>query len=148
MIEMQRTVQTTSSPVAVFDYLADFTNAAQWDPNTIDVARVHGDGAIGTEYRVTSTFAGRTTELNYQLTDLESHSLIRFRAGKKSVTAVDTLLIHGVDSVDGGTAVTYLVEFNFHGLLGLVEVLLKPAVRRLLDEGADSLRTELQKLPG
>ncbi|MGB3698448.1 MAG: SRPBCC family protein [Gordonia sp. (in: high G+C Gram-positive bacteria)] len=148
---MQCTVTTTAPAHAVFDYLADFTNAQFWDPNAVRVIRCGGDGGIGTEYRVTSRFAGRTTELGYRLTDLEPPLLIRLRGEKNSVTAVDTIVIEqteaaGPETGPPETSVTYAVAFDFHGVLGILEPLLRSAVRRLLVQGADGLRAELQKL--
>ncbi|WP_298445097.1 SRPBCC family protein [Gordonia sp. (in: high G+C Gram-positive bacteria)] len=143
MIRMQQVVRSPAPAPAVFDYLADFTNAVRWDPNTVRVTRLAGAGEVGTVYRVVSTFAGRSTELDYRLTDREPLALIRLRGEKKSVTAVDTIAVTAVDS---GTEVCYTVEFDFHGVLGLAEPLLRPAVRSLLRAGADGLGRQLAEL--
>ena len=143
MIEMQQTVSTEASATAVFDYLSDFTNAEQWDPNAVAVKTLSGDGRVGTRYRVESKFAGRTTTLDYELTDVEPHSLIRLRGEKKSITAVDTITV--VEAGDR-TEVTYAVAFDFHGALGLLEPLLRFAVRRLFTDGAEGLSRELDRL--
>ncbi|GED96294.1 SRPBCC family protein [Gordonia crocea] len=142
MITMERTVTTAASPDAVFAYLSDFTTAAQWDPNAVEVVRTTGDGGVGTVYRVTSKFAGRTTELDYCVVDLEQTSLIRLVGEKKSITAVDTITI---GSDDAGTHVTYAVEFSFHGPLRLAEPLLKFAVADLFKSGAIGLSEALDR---
>ncbi len=143
MIEMQRTVFTHAPVAEVFAYLSDFTNAEQWDPNAVSVARLSGDGGVGTRYRVESTFAGRTTSLDYELTDLEPRSLIRLRGEKKSITAVDTITV-----TEGGArnVVTYAVAFEFKGVLRLFEPVLRLAVKRLLSDGAEGLTRELDRL--
>ncbi|GAC58049.1 hypothetical protein GOHSU_29_00320 [Gordonia hirsuta DSM 44140 = NBRC 16056] len=143
MISLQRTVQTATPARAVFEYLADFTTAQHWDPSAIRVTRIAGDGQVGSEYEVVSKFAGAQTELVYRLTDLESPTLIRLRGEKKAVTAVDTIT---VTSTPAGTEVTYAVEFDFHGFFRVLEPLLTIAVRRLLREGAEGLRTALNEL--
>ncbi|EGD54270.1 SRPBCC family protein [Gordonia sp. PS3] len=146
MISMQRTVTTTAPAVAVFDYLADFTNAEQWDPNAVKVIRLSDDAGTPSGdvvYRVTSRFAGRETDLDYRLVDLQPHTLIRLRGEKPAVTAVDTIRI---EPRPDGTAVTYAVEFDFHGVFGLLAPLLRPAVRRLLEQGAVGLSEELARL--
>lgn len=140
---MRRTIHTRAPAGAVFDYLADFTNAEQWDPHTIAVTPVSGTGALGTEYHVISRFAGRTTGLTYRLTELRRPELIELRAAKKSLSAVDTITVAATAS---GAAVTYAVAFDFHGPLGLVEPLLRYPVRRLLDDGAARLGTVLDRL--
>lgn len=143
MIEMSRTVHTAAPAKEVFEYLADFTTAQQWDPNAVRVQRTSGDGGVGTMYTVTSKFAGMTTDLDYQLTERVPNSRIRLKGEKKSITAVDTITITPEDS---GTAVTYEVAFDFHGALHYAEPLLKLAVKKLLSDGAEGLSTELDKL--
>ncbi len=153
MISMERTVRTTAPAREVFDYLSDFTNAEQWDPNADRVVRNSGHGGVGSTYVVTSKFAGRTTELEYRLVDLEPGRLIRLRGEKKSVTAIDTITVTRGDSTagypaagDADTRVTYAVEFDFHGVLGWFEPVLRIAVRRLLNDGAVGLAAALAKL--
>lgn len=148
MISMERTVRTTAPARAVFDYLSDFTHAEQWDPNADRVVRNSGDGGVGSTYVVTSKFAGRTTDLEYRLVDLEPDRLIRLKGEKKSVTAIDTITVTGGDPAagDADTRVTYAVDFDFHGVLGWFEPVLKIAVRRLLNDGAVGLEEALAKL--
>ncbi|NLG46431.1 SRPBCC family protein [Gordonia sp. (in: high G+C Gram-positive bacteria)] len=143
MIEMQRTVYTNAPVSAVYAYLADFGNAEDWDPNAIAVTRLSGNGGVGTEYRVESLFAGRSTLLDYRVTDLDPNKLIRLRGEKKAITAVDTITI-----VEGAArvAVTYAVAFEFNGVFAMVEPVLKIAVRRLLEQGAQGLSRELLRL--
>ncbi|WP_228461205.1 SRPBCC family protein [Gordonia spumicola] len=140
---MQQTVVTTAPADAVFDYLADFTNAERWDPNALSVTTLDGDGGVGTTYRVDSKFAGRTTTLDYRLTELVPGSLIRLRGEKKSITAVDTITVTEGRS---RTAVTYAVEFDFTGVLRFAEPLLRIAVARLFADGAEGLSRELDLL--
>ncbi|NMD57002.1 MULTISPECIES: SRPBCC family protein [Tsukamurella] len=143
MITKQQTVHTSAPASAVFAYLADFTNAQEWDPNAVAVARLTGDGGVGSTYRVTSTFAGARTDLDYELTELEPTSLIRLRGHKSSLTAVDTITIAPTGS---GSAVTYAVEFAFHGVFRLLEPVLTLAVNKLFADGAKGLSAHLEKL--
>ncbi len=143
MITKKQTVHTPAPVEAVFARLADFTNAEQWDPNAVRVVRLTGDGGVGSTYRVTSRFAGATTDLDYALTELEPTSLIRLRGHKSSLTAVDTITI----APDGaGTAVTYAVEFSFHGVFRLLEPVLTLAVNKLFADGAEGLSAYLDGL--
>ncbi|TWS21551.1 polyketide cyclase/dehydrase [Tsukamurella asaccharolytica] len=143
MITKQQTVHTSAPADAVFAYLADFTHAQQWDPNAIAVTRLAGDGGVGSVYRVTSRFAGARTDLDYELTDLEPTSLIRLRGHKSSLTAVDTITIAPEGA---GSAVTYAVEFTFHGAFRFLEPVFTLAVNKLFTDGAKGLSAHLDAL--
>ena len=143
MIKMQRELTTDSAPDAVFAYLADFTTTEQWDPGTVRTVRIAGDGGVGTRYGNTSRFAGRTSELVYEVTALIPGRSIELRGENASVIAHDTIT---VTAQPGGCLVTYRVRFAFQGWLRWAEPLLRPAVANLLDKGAQGLRRELARI--
>ena len=142
-MRLQRTVETTASPSAVFAYLSDFTTTTEWDPGTVETTLVSGDGDVGTTYHNVSRFLGRKTELTYAVTRHEPGRLLALRGENKSVVAHDTMEIapHGA-----GARVTYTAEFDFRGLAGLVAPLLAPALKKLGDEAEDGLRRALGRL--
>ena len=92
-MKLQRTVETTASPAAVFAYLSDFTTTTEWDPGTVDTVRVSGDGGVGTTYANTSKFLGRETRLTYEVVRHEPDSIFALRGENKSVVAQDTMEI-------------------------------------------------------
>ncbi len=143
MIQMQRDVTTGAAPGAVFAYLADFTTTEAWDPGTVRTVRVAGDGGVGTRYENTSKFAGRTSELVYEVIGVTPGESIRLRGENSSLIAHDTI---SVRPHPDGSQVTYRVEFAFQGLLRWAEPLLRLAVGNLMDNGARGLRRELAKI--
>ena len=142
-MKLERTVETTAAPSAVFAYLADFTTTTEWDPGTVETMLVSGDGGVGTTYRNVSSFLGRRTELTYTVTQHEPDRLIALRGENKSVVAHDTMAIA---PNGGGTRVTYTAEFDFQGLARFVAPLLSPALKKLGDEAEKGLRTALGRL--
>ena len=143
MIQMQRDVTTEAAPDAVFAYLADFTTTEAWDPGTVRTVRVTGDGGVGTRYENTSKFAGRTSELVYEVIGVTPGESIRLRGENSSLIAHDTITVRPHPD---GSQVTYRVEFAFQGLLRWAEPLLRFAVGNLMDNGAQGLRRELAKI--
>ena len=143
MIQMQRDVTTEAAPDAVFAYLADFTTTEAWDPGTVRTVRVAGDGGVGTRYENTSKFAGRTSELVYEVIGVTPGESIRLRDENSSLIAHDTITVRPHPD---GSQVTYRVEFAFQGLLRWAEPLLRLAVGNLMDNGARGLRRELAKI--
>ncbi|BBZ58390.1 SRPBCC family protein [Mycolicibacterium phocaicum] len=143
MIDAQRQVVVAAPADAVFAYLADFTTTTQWDPGTVRTERIAGDGGVGTRYANTSRFAGRTSEITYEVTSLTPGQSIELRGVNRYLVARDTITV--VPHVDG-TAVTYRIRFAFQGWLRWIEPLLQLAVARLLDDGARGLRRELARI--
>ena len=142
-MQIQRTVETSAAPAAVFTYLSDFTTTNEWDPGTVRTTRISGDGGVGTTYRNVSSFLGRKTELTYTVTGHEPDRLFALRGENKSVVAHDTMEIapHG-----SGTRVTYTAEFEFQGVSKFVAPLLSPALKKLGDDAEEGLRTSLGRL--
>ena len=114
-MRVQQTVIVSKPLDAVFGYLSDFTTTTEWDPGTVTTVTQHGDGGVGTTYRNTSTFLGRTTELTYVVQEFVPGERVRLRGENKSVVAVDTMSFH---RVEGGTEVTYAADFTFRGRPG------------------------------
>jgi carbon monoxide dehydrogenase subunit G len=142
-MKLQRSVETTAPPAAVFASLSDFTNTNEWDPGTVNTTRVSGDGGVGTTYDNTSKFMGRETELTYEVVEHRPDSLFALRGENSSVVANDSMQI---DPLGAGSRVTYTADFEFKGLGKFVAPLLKPALKKLGDEAESGLREALAKL--
>ncbi len=143
MPTITRTVRTHQSLGTVFAYLADFSNAEQWDPGTLTCRRTQGEGGVGSVYQNTSRFLGRETRLEYTVLALEQDRRIQLRGLNKTVTATDTMELtrHG-----DGTELTYTAEFAFSGVARYVAPLLGPALKKLGNEAEEGLRRELARL--
>jgi len=144
-----RTVKADRPAGAVFDYVSDFTTTTEWDPGTVRTVRLDGDGDVGTTYRNTSRFLGRTTELTYVVLQRVPDQRIRLRGENATVVALDTMTLR--QPQPGTTELTYRAEFTFKGLWRLLAPLLKPllapAFRRLGDQAEAGLRRALNALP-
>jgi len=110
---VSRTFTTTAPPEAVFDYLADFTNAEEWDPGTVSCERASGDGGVGTVYRNVSSFLGRTTEITYTTVEAERPTRIHLIGRNEQFEGHDVL---GIRASGTGSEVTYTAEFSFSGV--------------------------------
>lgn len=142
-MKLRKTVVVDRPLQAVFDYLADFTTTTEWDPGTVSTVREQGDGGVGTAYRNTSEFLGRTTELRYVVQELVPAQRIRLRGENKTVAATDTMTFR---QVDDGTEVTYAAEFALKGPARFLTPLLRPALERLGRQAETGLRQALLRL--
>jgi carbon monoxide dehydrogenase subunit G len=142
-MKLQRTVETSATPAAVFAYLSDFTTTNEWNPGTVRTERRTGDGGVGTTYHNTSKFMGRETELTYEVVEHRPDSRFALRGENASVIAHDSMEIAPLGQ---GSTVTYTADFEFKGAGKLIAPLLKPALRKLGDEAETGLREALARL--
>ena len=142
-MELRRIVTVATPLDKVFAYLADFTTTTEWDPGTVTTIRTTGDGAVGTEYLNTSTFAGRATQLTYVVQELVPNQRISLRGENTTVIAHDTMTFR---QTENGTEVTYTADFAFKGIARLLAPVLRPAFNRLGDRAQTGMATALTRL--
>jgi carbon monoxide dehydrogenase subunit G len=136
------TVESNKSPGEVFEYLADFANAREWDPGVVEGEKLTG-GPLGpgSRFRLVARFLGRRVPLEYEITAFERARRVVFRAEQGAVRSTDEVRFvpAGV-----GTSVTYEADLRLKGRLGdLVDPLLGVAFRRIGDRAAAGLREAL-----
>ena len=141
---VSRTFTTTAAPEAVFDYLADFTHAEEWDPGTVSCERVYGTGGVDTTYRNVSSFMGRETQIAYSTVELERPTRIRLTGHNKQFDGQDVI---GIRAHGQGSEVTYTAEFAFNGVARLAAPLVAAYLPRLARKTVDQLRSRLDQLP-
>ena len=144
---VERTVTTATPLPVVWEYLSDFTHAAQWDPPTVSCELVSGTGEVGSTYRNVSGFLGSETEVTYEVTERVPQQRFQLRGDAgSSLDVLDTMTF--VETTEGGTTVTYHADFDLHGAASLGEPLLPPALEALASRVASSLQRSLDGLPG
>jgi hypothetical protein len=141
---VSRTFTTTAAPDAVFDYLADFTNAEEWDPGTKTCQRVSGDGGVGTTYRNVSSFLGRESEITYRTAELERPTRIHLTGHNEQFDGHDVL---GIRAHGDGSEVTYTAEFAFKGSARLAAPVVAAYLPFLARKTVHQLRACLDRLP-
>src|SRR5690349_15372867 len=117
MPSAHRTFTTSSAVDLVYSFLADFANAEEWDPGTVECERVEGDGGVGTRYRNVSSFLGRKTTVEYVARELDEPRFLHFEGRNDQFTGHDRITLEAAGS---GTQVTYDATFDFHGGAKLV----------------------------
>lgn len=138
-VRVHRVVPAGRSARQVFDYLADFENAEEWDSGTVSCTRVSGAGGPGTIYRNISRFAGRTVCLVYQVerSEFPEFVIVGRNAGTTSRDVIRVL------PEGAGALVDYSAEFTFTGLTAVITPLLRPLLKRLADRTAAQLELVL-----
>ena len=142
MANYNATVSSPKSPEEAFDYLADFSNAPEWDPNTNSSVCVSGEpGAVGSRYKVRTEFGGREMELMYETVVSERPHRVVLESGNDKTDIRDTMTFEPTAT---GTDVTYDANVAPKGLTKLLDPVLTLMFKRVGDRAADGLRQALQ----
>jgi carbon monoxide dehydrogenase subunit G len=143
MPSAHRTFTTSSAVDLVYSFLADFANAEEWDPGTVECERVEGDGGVGTRYRNVSSFLGRKTTVEYVARELDEPRFLHFEGRNDQFTGHDRITLEAAGS---GTQVTYDATFDFHGGAKLVVPVVALYMPVLANKTVTHMRERLDRL--
>jgi carbon monoxide dehydrogenase subunit G len=134
-------VESPRPPAAVFDYVADFSTNAEWDPGTISAERADEEPVgLGAEFRLVVSFLGRTSRLTYRIVEYERPNLVTFRGENAAVVSLDRIT---VEPLHGGSRLTYDARLTPKGATRLAHPLLALGLRRVGDRALRGLRAAL-----
>ena len=95
------TVTTTRASEEVFDYLANFSSVAEWDPGVREAYPVDAGGArLGTRFKVIARFLGRDVPLVYRTVEVERPHRVVLEAATGNVVSRDEISFR--PAPDGG----------------------------------------------
>ena len=140
-----RTITSDKPRADVFSYLADFTNAVDWDPGTEQSIPRDLDGPrIGQVYDLIVVWGSRKLSMVYETTQLVPDELVTFAGDGSTTTAVDTLTF--ADLPDGGTQIIYSADISLKWPYRITQPFLGAKFTELGDEAEASLSRALQTL--
>jgi carbon monoxide dehydrogenase subunit G len=149
MVHVTRTF-TVDRPVdVVVAYLADFGNAAEWDPGTAQCTRTDsGAVKVGATWRNTQKVLGMTSELDYRLDRLDpGHVVFVGHNEKASVESTDDITVRPHAADPGRSEVTYDATITFRGLAKLGAPVMQLEFEKLGNQVADGIRQAVAGLP-
>lgn len=145
MPRITRTVTTEAPRQDVFSYLADFANAAEWDPGTEQsIPRNSGGAGLGQIYDLVVTWGDRILPMVYETTELVPGERVTFVGDGTTTTAIDTLTFEDLPS--GGTEVQYMADISLKWPYRVVEPFMGKKFTQLGDETAASLNRTLASI--
>lgn len=115
------TLETRASAEATFLYLADFSNAEDWDPNVTRARRISEPPlAEGTRFELFLPLAGRELRFEYQIVRYEPHQLVVLEADNAWLRSLDTIRVER--RLNGGARVEYDADLRPRGLAYLFDL--------------------------
>ncbi len=137
-------VKSSMSPEELFDYMADFSNAEEWDPGTVSAKRVDvGELGMGSRFDLVVEFAGRETPWAYEVVEYERPRRVAVRAESDSAVLVDTMTV--AEAEGQGSVLNYDARLDLKGARKLLDPVMAILFRRLGEKGRAGLERELNR---
>jgi carbon monoxide dehydrogenase subunit G len=144
MARLLVTLDLPGNPKAVFDYLADFSNTAEWDPGVLESERLDkGKIGLASRFRVVVSFLGVASTFAYRITKYERPYRFRIEGSNGLVVSEDDVAI---TPVSGGVRVTYDANLRLPFYLWALDPLLQAAFRWAGRDSVAGMRNTLTAL--
>ena len=112
-----------------FSYLADFSNAATWDPGTATAERLDaGPIRVGSSFALGVRMGGATRPMTYRIVRLDPNEVIVLEGEGSGVAATDTMTFQ---AIPGGTRIDYEANIRLRGWRRLLEPFAGAAFTRI-----------------
>ena len=141
MTRITEHIETPLAPEAAFAFIADFANAADWDPGTVTSERIDaGPVRAGARYRLGVRLGGRVAPMEYRISAFEAPRRVVLVGEGSGVWAVDEIRFAPAGT---GTRIDYTADIRLGGVLRLVQPFLGRAFAKLGREALSGMQRTL-----
>jgi hypothetical protein len=141
MARFTASIWSARSAEETLAYMADFTNAASWDPGVIGARALDAEPVReGSRFALDFRFGASIVPLEYAVTALQEGRSVTLRAERPSFTVEDVI---SVEPVEGGSRVRYQATMTLRGPMRLLAPVLGWVFRRGAAKAARSLASVL-----
>jgi carbon monoxide dehydrogenase subunit G len=136
-------VETRLPIDAAFAFLADFSNAAIWDPGTASSTRLDsGPVGVGSEFALGVRMAGSVRPMTYRIVRLAPERQVVLEGSGSGVAATDTM---SFEATTDGTRIDYRADIRLLGWRRLLEPFAGGAFARLAAAARDGMQRTLDE---
>ena len=145
---MTRIHETLDTPLRIedaFAFVADFANAAAWDPGTVSAERIDA-GSVGTgaRYRLKVRMGRRVAPMEYRIVVYEPFMRVVLEGRGSNVTARDEITFAA--RPDSGTRVDYVADIQLRGWMRLLQPFAGGTFRKIGRDAREGLQRSLDFL--
>ncbi len=143
MIKFEETVDVEQEYKRCFSFLSHFSNLPDWDPGIEKVEKItEGVLRIGSQFRVTANFFGRSIPMTYTLIEYILNKKVAYRGEAENLSVIDTIEFE--ENVVG-TRILYSAEFDFQGVLHSMEPLFKLILNLTANSAFSGMKKALRR---
>ena len=137
-------VETSLPLAAAFSFVADFANAARWDPGVVSSTQTtEGPVAVGTRYRLGIRMRGTVSQMDYEVTAYEPNRRVVLQGNGSGVAAIDDIRFEATPT---GTRIDYMADIRLRGLLVFASPFAGGAFRKIARDARDGMQRTLDSL--
>lgn len=123
----------------VFEYTADFTNLASWDPGITESRKVNeGPIGVGSRFDVMVSFGTSKLPMTYEITEYEPNDRVVLVGSGETLEAIDEIKFESRN--DGSqTLVDYTADLRFKNFIRYITPLMSPVLKKVGERAVDGL---------
>jgi len=141
---LHEVIETTLPPDQAFEFVADFANAARWDPGVAHSERTDiGPVDVGARYRLGIRMGGRVAPMEYRITAFEPGRRVVLAGSGSGVEAVDDIRFERLAT---GTRIDYVADIRLVGWRRILEPFAGRAFARIGADARDGMQRTLEGL--
>ena len=147
MAERFEATTTIDRPVEeVFAFLADGENDKRFSARIVEISKAtDGPPGVGTIYASTAKDGGVKAKHEFELTEFEPNSRIRWKELSRSTPVVVPVGGYDLEPAEGGTKLTFFNELEARNLLGrLIVGLALRSARKGADDFAAAIKQAIE----
>jgi carbon monoxide dehydrogenase subunit G len=143
MAVLRERIDTALGIEDAFAFVADFANAAKWDPGVATSEQVGaGPIRVGARYRLGVRMGGRIAQMDYTITQLEAPKRVVLTGEGSGVAAVDDIAFEAAGT---GTTIRYTADIQLRGLMRLLTPFAGGAFRKLAGNARAGMQRALDE---
>jgi carbon monoxide dehydrogenase subunit G len=146
MTILHERIETTLPTDEAFAFVADFANAAHWDPGVASSELIgSGPVGVGTRYRLGVRVGGRVAPMTYEITSFVPARRVVLSGAGSGVVAVDDIRF---EPTEAGTRIDYTADIRLRGLMRLATPFSGGAFARIARDARDGMQRALDSRAG
>ena len=143
MAILRERIETTLPLDEAFAFVADFANAAHWDPGVDTSERTNpGPVGVGARYRLGVRMGGRVAPMDYEITTFEPSRRVVLTGSGSGVAAVDDIRF---EATPIGTRIDYTADIRLRGPRRLLAPFAGGAFARIARDARDGMQRALDQ---
>jgi carbon monoxide dehydrogenase subunit G len=143
MTRLLETLETRLPIDETFAFVADFANAAAWDPGVAASERLDpGPVAVGARYRLGVRMRGRVAPMVYEVTAWEPVRRVVLAGEGSGVKAEDEIVFTPTAT---GTRIDYTADIRLQGWMRLAQPFAGGALAKIADDAVRGMRQALEE---
>lgn len=143
MAILRERIETTLPLDEAFAFVADFANAAHWDPGVATSERTNpGPVGVGSRYRLGVRMGGRVAPMDYEITTFAPSRRVVLTGSGSGVAAVDDIRFEATAT---GTRIDYTADIRLRGTRRLLAPFAGGALARIARDARDGMQRALDQ---